>query len=221
MQVSMDPVREQQQMLKAVVTDIKQTSSLTGIPKLSAAVKKALQNVPRHEFVDPLYQQFSYVNNPLPIDCGQTISQPFIVALMTEALAVHPKERVLEIGTGSGYQAAILAQLAAEVFTVEVVPELAEQAQEHFQRLHYHNIHIHIGDGAKGWAHAAPFDKIIVTACAKEVPPVLLAQLKPGGRMVIPLGPPKEPQILTRIDKDQDGIITQHSLLLVRFVPFV
>jgi protein-L-isoaspartate(D-aspartate) O-methyltransferase len=221
MQVLRDSVREQQQMLKAISMDIKQTYSLTGISKLSSAVKKSLQMVPRHEFVDPLYQQLSYVNNPLPLEYGQTISQPFIVALMTEALAIQPRDHVLEIGTGSGYQAAILAQLAAKIFTIEVVPELAEQAQEHFQRLGYHNIHIHIGDGAKGWANNAPFDKVIVTACAKKVPPVLLEQLKRGGRMVIPLGSSKGPQILTRIDKDQDGTITQQPLLLVRFVPFV
>jgi protein-L-isoaspartate(D-aspartate) O-methyltransferase len=208
-------------MLKAVITDIKQTNSLTGITKLSPAVKKALRKVPRHEFVDPLYQPFSYVNQPLPIGCDQTISQPFIVALMTEVLAVRPTDRILEIGTGSGYQAAILAQLAAEVFTIEIVPELAEQAQEHFRRLGYHNIHVHIGNGAKGWAAAAPFDKIIVTACAKEVAPALLNQLKLGGRLVVPLGLPKEPQILTCIDKDQTGKITQKSLLLVRFVPFM
>jgi len=178
-------------------------------------------SVPRHEFVPAALQNQAYKNIPLPIGYGQTISQPYIVALMTQELEVSAGERVLEIGTGSGYQAAILAELGCEVYTVEVVPELAEQAQERFERLEYDNIHNLVADGYFGWPEQAPFDAIIVTAAPDHVPLPLLEQLVPGGILVIPVGPVGGYQELWKITIDEGGQVSSMSLGGVRFVPLV
>ncbi len=180
----------------------------------------ALEAVPREMFVAEAFKQQAYEDMALPIESGQTISQPTIVAWMTWALDVTDRHRVLEVGTGSGYQAAVLAKLCRRVYTVERHKELLKVAEERFKALHLTNITTHYGDGAKGWKTAAPFDRIIVTAAATEVPSALLDQLKVGGVMVIPVGSKTSDQILLRIHKADHGIETKH-LLPVRFVPLV
>lgn len=180
-------------------------------------VLKALAKLPREEFVLPEFTDFAYKDTALPIHCGQTISQPFITALMTEKLMIGARDRVLEIGTGSGYQTAVLAQLAKEVYTVEQYEALALEAEQRFARHKLKNIFQFTGDGALGLEEYAPFERIIVTAAASEVPPALLEQLKTGGRMIIPLGG-EEVQRLTVIDKDRNGLDKQ-ELMAVRFVP--
>jgi protein-L-isoaspartate(D-aspartate) O-methyltransferase len=176
--------------------------------------------VPRHEFVPETLKSAAYADTPLPIGSGQTISQPFIVAYMTQAIHPRKDHRILEIGTGSGYQAAILAEICAEVFTIEIIPELADQAATVLHSLGYKNIKTRTGDGWKGWPEAAPFDAIIVTAAPATIPPALLAQLKDGGRMIIPVGPKAGAQDLMLVTKHA-GKITQRPLIPVRFVPFV
>jgi protein-L-isoaspartate(D-aspartate) O-methyltransferase len=161
----------------------------------------------------------AYADRPLPIGYGQTISQPFIVALMTDLLRVGPNDVVLEIGTGSGYQAAVLARLAREVHTIEIIPPLAEAAAQRLQRLGYANVATRLGDGYYGWREAAPFDANIVTAAASQIPPPLIQQLKPGGRMVIPVGAPFALQHLVLVDLDGDGKVRTRQLLPVKFVP--
>lgn len=160
-------------------------------------------------------------DRPLPIGCGQTISQPSLVEYMTGELALGPGDRVLEIGTGSGYQTAILAEMAAEVFTIERLPQLATTARERLGRLGYANIRFRVGDGAAGWPEAAPFSGIIVTAAAVRVPPALIDQLAPGGRLIIPVGPTLHEQELLRVEKRQDGSVQSEGLFGVRFVPLV
>ena len=184
------------------------------------ATLAAMRKVPRHRFVPADLQPQAYADHPLPIGHGQTISQPYIVACMTEQIAPTRTTRVLEIGTGSGYQAAILAEICAEVYTIEIIPELAEQAATVLRSLGYKNIKTRTGDGWKGWPEAAPFDAIIVTAAAETIPPPLLAQLKDGGRMIIPVGPKAGAQDLMLVTK-RAGKITQRPLIPVRFVPFV
>jgi protein-L-isoaspartate(D-aspartate) O-methyltransferase len=181
-------------------------------------VLRAMSEVPRHLFVPAGSVGEAYEDYPLPIGEGQTISQPYIVALMTERLALVKGAKVLEVGTGSGYQAAVLSVIAAEVFTVEINAELARQAAATLERLGYKNVHIRAGDGFFGWPEAAPFDGIIVTAAATEVPPALFAQLKEGGRMVIPLGDPRSFQVLTLVTKRQGKAVSK-AILDVRFVP--
>ena len=176
--------------------------------------------VPRHEFVPEAERRNAYQNRPLPIGYGQTISQPYIVALMTELLALGPNHLVLEIGTGSGYQAAVLAELVARVFTIEIIPELGNEAGLRLQRLGYDNIETRVGDGYYGWSEQGPFDAIIVTAAASHVPPPLVRQLKPGGRMIIPVGGQFMVQHLTLVEKLEDGTVQTHQILPVRFVPF-
>jgi protein-L-isoaspartate(D-aspartate) O-methyltransferase len=183
-------------------------------------VKEAMARVPRHLFVPKDQQPYAYENRPLPIGHAQTISQPSIVALMTELLQPRKDDRVLEIGTGSGYQAAVLAELVGSVFTIEIVEPLALEARERLSRLGYRNVEVRAGDGYKGWEERAPFDAIMVTAGAEEVPPPLIRQLKPGGRMVIPVGPARSIQHLTLIEKQADGSIRSRQVLPVRFVPF-
>ena len=183
------------------------------------SVRDALASVPREAFVSADDERFAYCNVPLPIGHGQTISQPFVVALMTGALNPLPEHRVLEIGTGSGYQAAVLAQLVAEVYSVEIVPELAARARAVLAARGIGNVHVRVGDGHAGWAEAGPFDGIIVTAAAESVPETLLSQLKPGGRMVIPLG--RMHQVLSVVSRDEEGGVRREDLLPVRFVPFV
>ncbi|MGD9868100.1 MAG: protein-L-isoaspartate(D-aspartate) O-methyltransferase [Hyphomicrobiales bacterium] len=183
-------------------------------------VLRALELVPREKFVDPAFMESAYEDSALPIDCGQTISQPYIVACMTEQLDVQPTHKVLEIGTGSGYQTAVLSYLAARVFTIERYRELQKAAERRFSELGLPHITTIIGDGWLGWPPQAPFDRIIVTAAAPEPPQALLDQLKTGGRMIIPLGETRDAQHLTRIDKTEAGI-EQKRLLPVRFVPMV
>lgn len=182
-------------------------------------VLEAMRQVPRHLFVPRQYQQHAYLNRPLPIGHNQTISQPYIVAYMTEMLNLQAGEKVLEIGTGSGYQAAILSELTPYVFTIEIVEPLAEQARERFNKLGYETIKTKIGDGYKGWPAHAPFDAIILTAAPEEIPDPLIEQLKRGGTLVAPVGGTDEAQFLTRVTKAEDGEVQQRREILVRFVP--
>jgi len=182
-------------------------------------VLKAMLTVPRHAFVPPSQQRYAYGDHPLPIGEGQTISQPYIVAFMTEALQLRPGSKVLEIGTGSGYQAAVCAEIAREVYTIEIVEPLAKSAQKLLKELGYHNVFVRASDGFFGWPEEAPFDAIIGTAAAGQIPPPLLEQLKPGGRMILPCGDDWGDQELVVLTKDQKGNITKRSVMPVRFVP--
>jgi protein-L-isoaspartate(D-aspartate) O-methyltransferase len=183
-------------------------------------VLQAMAKVPRHEFVPADVRADAYRDGPLPIGQGQTISQPYIVALMTLEARTRPGHRVLEIGTGSGYQAAVLAELVQEVYTIELVPVLADQAKARLVRLGYKNIHAKAGDGYKGWPEAAPFDAVVVTCGADHVPEPLFEQLKPGGVLVIPVGKAPAEQSLLAITKDDRGGRSTRNLGPVRFVPF-
>ena len=187
---------------------------------IDPAVLQAMRTVPRHEFVPDDVQGQAYEDQPLPIGFGQTISQPFIVALMTDLLDVAPDDKVLEIGTGSGYQAAVLSPLAQEVYSVEIIPELGERATGVLQRLGFADVRTKVADGYYGWPEAAPFDGIVVTAAASQIPPPLVEQLKPGGRMVIPVGGAYFAQQLMLVEKAADGKVTTRQLLPVQFVPF-
>jgi protein-L-isoaspartate(D-aspartate) O-methyltransferase len=182
-------------------------------------VLQAMRRVPRHEFVSPEYLDQSYENHPLPIGYGQTISQPFIVAYMSENLELKPGDRVLEIGTGSGYQAAILADIGMQVYSIEIVPELAAEAEARLKRLGY-DVQVRAGDGYYGWPEAAPFDAIIVTAAPDHVPQPLIEQLKPGGRLVIPIGPVGAIQTLWQFTVEDDDQLIARNLGDVQFVPF-
>ena len=184
-------------------------------------VLSAMHAVPRHLFVNAGDMSRAYGDHPLPIGYGQTISQPYIVALMTELLQVEPGHRVLEVGTGSGYQAAILSDLVDRVYTVEIVEPLGKRAAERLKRLGYENVHVRIGDGYFGWEEKAPFDRIIVTCAATLVPPPLLRQLTPGGKMCIPVGGQYTVQVLTMVEKSPEGGITMKKTIPVRFVPLV
>jgi protein-L-isoaspartate(D-aspartate) O-methyltransferase len=182
-----------------------------------ARVLKAMEMVPRHEFVPDSYRDAAYEDGPLPIGYGQTISQPFIVAFMTEKLELQPRDRVLEVGTGSGYQAAILSRLVDHVYSIEIVEALARQARDTLERLGYHNVSVKAGDGYQGWPEFAPFDAIIVTCAPEAIPQPLVSQLKEGGRMMIPVGelPSQELYLLEK----ENGRIKQRAVLPVRFVP--
>ncbi len=181
-------------------------------------VLEALRKVPRHRFVPPEMLPSAYEDSALPIGLGQTISQPYVVAFMTEALELQPQDRVLEIGTGSGYQAAVLSLLAREVYSMEIVERLGREAEARLKEMGYANVRVRIGDGYRGWPEAAPFDAIIVTAAPPDVPPALVAQLRPGGRMVVPVG--RYVQNLIRLRRTAKGL-ERESLLPVRFVPMV
>ena len=180
-------------------------------------VLSAFRSVPRHLFVPEMYRRAAYEDHPLPIGFGQTISQPYIVAVMTEALDLKPSHRVLEIGTGSGYQAAILSVLAAEIYSIELEPELASAAKERLQRLGYSNVIVKHGDGYEGWVAKAPFDRIILTAAPPEIPQILIDQLKRGGRLIAPVG--IGVQWLEIVDKALNGRVTRRQTLAVEFVP--
>ena len=210
---------ERAAMVRTIVTYATQVGSAIGRDRIAPEVLEAMGSVPRHEFVPEGVQRQAYADRPLPIGYGQTISQPFIVALMTDLLRVGPNDVVLEIGTGSGYQAAILARLAREVYTIEIVPALADAATQRLQRLGYGNVATRLGDGYYGWQEAAPFDGIIVTAAASQIPPPLIQQLKPGGRMVIPVGAPFALQHLVLVEVDGERKVRTRQLLPVRFVP--
>jgi protein-L-isoaspartate(D-aspartate) O-methyltransferase len=193
----------------------------TGMRGMSPPVRSAMSKVERHRFVDPGQAAAAYRNHPLPIGSGQTISQPYIVALSTDLIEPKPRDKVLEIGTGSGYQAAVLAEIVERVYTIEIIERLGRQAEERLRNLGYANVEVRIGDGYKGWPEKAPFDAIVVTAAAPSVPEALVAQLKPGGRMVIPVGPSGGIQELLLIVKTASGKIERRSVLPVRFVPMV
>ena len=206
-------------LLREIEQDFRSTASDTGVSAPSPALRRALDTVPRERFVPPALAARAYENNPLPIGEGQTISQPFIVALMTELLQLPPGARVLEVGTGSGYQAAILAEMGMRVHSIEIVAPLAERARAALDAAGYASVVTRIGDGYQGWPDAAPFDGIIVTAAPDHVPPALVEQLKPGGRMVIPVGPNWLSQELRVIRKEPDGRTVTQRTLAVRFVP--
>ena len=212
---------EHRRLLEQVIAETRGTADLTGCAKLSEPVLRALAAVPRHRFVPPAQLAWAYADSPLPIGCGQTISQPFIVALMTELLALDARSVVLEVGTGSGYQTAMLASLARRVYSVERIPALAEAAERRLRELGIANVEIRIADGYRGWEEKAPFDAIIVTAAAAEVPPALVRQLRPGGRLAIPVGPQHRSQDLRVICKDESGASHSRSVLPVVFVPLV
>ena len=188
-----------------------------GRETLSARVMEAMGKVPRHEFVPAELRSFAYADRPLPIGYDKTISQPFIVALMTDLLELDGDDTVLEVGTGLGYQAAVLAELVNQVYTVEIIEELESEARKRLTRLGYENVHTRTGDGCLGWAEAAPFDAVIVTAAPDLIPPSLIGQLKPGGRMIIPAGASLESQQLTLVEKDAEGRVNSTELLPVRF----
>ncbi|MDK1492047.1 protein-L-isoaspartate(D-aspartate) O-methyltransferase [Sinorhizobium sp. 7-81] len=196
-----------------IQTDL--ASEELGKAALEERVLAAMRQVPRHLFVPAAVAPFAYEDMPLPIGFDKTLSQPFIVALMTDLLAPQPHESVLEVGTGLGYQAAVLAELAGQVWSVEIIEEFASHAEALLQRLGMSNVGIRIGDGSRGWPERAPFDKILVTAAAEEAPPALLEQLKPMGRLVLPVG--SEQQLLTVIDKDSTGQLEARQLIPVRF----
>ncbi|HXF95928.1 MAG TPA: protein-L-isoaspartate(D-aspartate) O-methyltransferase [Gemmatimonadales bacterium] len=185
------------------------------------ATLRAMRTVPRHEFVPPEYRERAYGDHPLPIGYGQTISQPYVVAYMTEVLRPAPGMKVLEVGTGSGYQAAVLAEIGCRVYTIEIFGALAESARRRLERLGYGAVEVRHGDGHFGWPEAAPFDAVIVTAAAGYVPPALVEQLKPGGRMVIPVGSVYGVQNLILVEKDGRGDVRTRQLLPVRFVPLL
>ena len=181
----------------------------------------AMKKVNRHEYVQENFERLAYSDRPVPIGFGQTISQPYIVAFMSHKLNVASHHKVLEIGTGSGYQAAVLAELSDHVYTIEIIPELAKRAEKVLKKNDYDNITIRIGDGYKGWPEQAPFDRIMVTAAPKEIPEKLIEQLAPGGIMVLPVGETVMMQYLWLITKDNDGQIEKEKILPVRFVPMV
>lgn len=216
-----DPEKELRRLLERVIAETRETGDLTGCPVLSERVLGALRAVPRDHFVPVERREWAYADMPLPIGLGQTISQPFIVALMTELLELKPDAVVLEIGTGSGYQAAVLAQLARQVYSVERIPELAEAARRRLRELGYANVEVLAADGSQGWEEHAPFDSIMVTAAAEEVPPALVRQLKPGGRLVIPVGAQYRSQDLRLLHKDERGVVKSRSVLPVVFVPLI
>jgi len=206
---------------RAMIDDIKRLAlaagAETGRPTLDPRVLDAMELVPRREFVPASQSRAAYKNRPLPIGHGQTISQPYIVALMSDLLRLTPTDVVLEVGTGSGYQAAILSRLASHVYTIEIVEPLGREAAKTLARLGYANVETRIGDGYQGWPEHAPYDAIIVTAAPDHVPPALVAQLRPGGRMVIPVG--DFSQELMVVEKNPDGTTVSQRVVPVRFVP--
>jgi len=211
--------KESQQMLKEIDGDALYASSTLGRSHIDRRVMDVMAKVPRHEFVPAYLRHNAYANIPLPIGHGQTISQPFIVALMTDLLATKKDDVVLEVGTGSGYQAAVLSELVRKVYTIEVIKELGESARERLSRLGHKNVEVRIADGYFGWEERAPFDAIIVTAAAGHVPPPLIRQLKPGGRIVIPVGGVYQVQMPMVVTKDASGKLKTRQVLPVRFVP--
>lgn len=210
-----------QKMLEDIAVHVARYSNTLGCSTLSPPVIQAMADTPRHLFVPKAYRVYAYDNNPLPIGQGQTISQPTIVAVMTELMAVDLADTVLEVGTGSGYQAAVLSELVAHVHTIEIVPELARSAAHTLRGLQYDNITVHEGDGYAGVPAHAPYDAIMVTAAPDALPPALLDQLKPGGVLVAPVGHQGEAQWLTVWHKKEDGSFEQKIIMPVRFVPMV
>lgn len=210
-----------QRMLHTIEEETLLTAGLTGRRELRPAVMAALARVPREEFVPEKMRDEAFANHPLPIGAGQTISQPFIVALMTDLLDPQPDQVILEVGTGSGYQTAVLALLAARVYSLEVVPDLADTARARLDRLGFRNVAVRQGDGYAGWPEHAPYDGVMVTAAAPFVPAALFEQLRPGGRLVIPVGLPHRHQELLLVEKTAQGDRRTTSVLGVAFVPMV
>jgi protein-L-isoaspartate(D-aspartate) O-methyltransferase len=207
------------QMIRTIEAHVQETSSAIGRDHIETRVLEVMGAIPRHEFVPEGLRDAGYEDRPLPIGYGQTISQPFIVALMTDTLNVDRTSVVLEVGTGSGYQAAVAAAVVRQVYTIEIIPELAQRAADRLRQLGYTNVAVRVGDGYFGWEDGGPFDGIIVTAAAGHIPPALLQQLKPGGRMVIPVGPPLGLQHLTVVERSADGRVRTRQLFPVKFVP--
>ena len=208
-----------EKLIREIEIDVRRTSQYLNKFKLNPRVMDAMRSVPRHEFVPIKIRNLSYRNRPLPIGHGQTISQPYIVAIMTDLISVDPESKVLEIGTGSGYQAAILAEIVKEVYTIEIIEPLGKSAKKRLSKLSYANIHVRLADGYYGWQDKGPFDAIVVTAAASHIPPPLIRQLKPGGKMIIPVGGQFMVQHLVMVEKNIDGSTKTRQLLPVRFVP--
>lgn len=203
-------------MVEAIDLHMRTAAEQLGSDALSPTVMAAMGDVPRHEFVPVEMRSYAYLDQPLPIGCEKTISQPFIVALMTHLLEVRPDDAVLEIGTGLGYQAAVLSRLARRVYSIEVIEELAKRARGRLKRLKIDNVEIRVGDGAQGWPEHAPFDRIIMTAAPHLIPSALLVQLKKGGRMVLPAGVADDQKLMI-VDKNEQGRIETREVLSVRF----
>jgi len=216
-----DIEQKRDNMLREIEDEVAFTRRDIGKDKLDDRVMQAMKDVPRHEFVPDNQKLLAYINGPLAIGHGQTISQPYIVALMTDMLNVDKDSVVLEIGTGSGYQAAILSMLVKQVYTMEVIPDLLEAAQQKFDALGYKNIEGRLGDGHQGWPEHAPYDGIIVTAAATEIPYALVDQLKPNANLAIPIGPSYGPQELLLVTKQEHGEVITRDVLAVAFVPLV
>lgn len=209
-----------ERMLHEIQVETGESRDWTGISAIEPQVIDALRQTDRAAFVTGEYGHLAYANHPLPAGCGQTISQPFIVALMTQMLLPQPDDLMLEIGTGTGYQAAVLAKLVKRVVSIEIIAALAERATKLLKTLGVGNVDVHHGDGYQGWPELAPYDGIIVTACAGEIPPPLLEQLKPGARMIIPIGIAHGPQDLLLLEKSTAGTPSSRNVLPVSFVPF-
>ena len=211
-------VEARKEMLEDIALHTQLVSEQIRKEALSESVMEAMATVPRDKFVLDEMRRFAYLDRPLPIGYGKTISQPFMVALMTDLLQVQPDDRVLDVGTGLGYQAAILATLAKHVYSMELIDELAKQAAERLEQLGYQNVDVRTGDGRKGWASEAPFDKVLVAAAPELIPPALLEQLKSGGRMVIPSGLPGSQQLML-VEKNAQSAINTEEILPVLFSP--
>ena len=212
-------MQKRQQMMQLIEQDVRETSQYINTDVLDSRVLDVLRKVPRHEFVSQDTLERAYHNIPLPIGYGQTISQPYIVAIMTDLLKLSEHDKVLEIGTGSGYQAAVLSQLVQDVYSIEIIEPLGKQAEQRFKQLGYKNITTKIADGYYGWEEHAPFNAIIVTAASSHIPHALIEQLKPGGKMIIPVGSNFMTQQLLLISKTDSGKIQTQQILPVRFVP--
>ena len=216
-----DLAKARSRMVSEVQAMYAETRAETGLAAMSPAVRAALGKVERHRLVPPAQAGSAYRNHPLPIGSGQTISQPYIVALSTDLLQPKPGDIVLDVGTGSGYQAAVLAEVVKQVYSIELIESLGRTAAARLAELGYRNVEVRVGDGYQGWPEKAPFDAILVTAAAPQVPPALVAQLKTGGRMVIPVGGSDDIQYLKVLTKRADGGYDERRVLPVRFVPLV
>jgi protein-L-isoaspartate(D-aspartate) O-methyltransferase len=210
---------QRRNLIRQIIDDVRSTSMYLNKTALDEQVITAMSSVPRHSFVPKTYIRHAYKNRPLPIGEGQTISQPYIVAIMSDLLKIKPSDIVLEVGTGSGYQAAVLSELARQVYTIEIIETLQKSATKRLKRLGYTNVETKLGDGYYGWKEHAPFDAIMVTAAAGQIPPPLIKQLRPGGRMIIPVGGAFMTQYLILVEKRVDGTVSTRQILPVLFVP--